>query len=207
MLLFDIGANIGLWALHNYTPETKIISVEASPTTFQTLKKNISSKNIFPLHFAVTSSSENFVDFFDCSVNVISTLDESWLKDPTSRFFNKYSYKKIVVPTITIDKLILEHGIPDILKVDVEGAENIVLKSLTNQAKIICFEWASEWNEKTFDAINHLVSLGYQKFHIQSQDNYTYRPSDYELNKDELFISLKNKKDKIDWGMIWCNTI
>jgi FkbM family methyltransferase len=203
MLLFDIGANIGTWALNNYTEETKIISVEASPTTFQTLQENTSGKNIIALNFAITSSKEEFVDFFDCSANTISTLDESWLKDPRSRFFNQHAYKKISVPTLTIDKLILEHGIPDILKVDVEGAENIALRSLSTQAKIICFEWASEWNEKTFDALNHLVSLGYEKFHIQNHDNYMYRPPSYTLTKTQVVEALNLTKPKLDWGMIW----
>jgi FkbM family methyltransferase len=203
MLLFDIGANIGAWALHNYTSETKIISVEASPTTFETLKRNVNGKNVFPLHFAVTSSSEKYVDFFECVANTISTLDEKWLNDPTSRFYKQYPYTKIQVQTTTIDKLILDYGVPDILKVDVEGAENIVLKSLTQPAKIVCFEWASEWNEKTIDALNHLETLGYKKFHIQSEDRYTYRPLNYELNKEETIQSLNSKRLKLDWGMIW----
>ena len=87
---------------------------------------------------------------------------------------NQFTYKKIKVNTITIDKLISMYGVPDLLKVDVEGAENIVLKSLTQPIKTICFEWASEWNEKTFEALNHLESLGYNKFHIQDSDNYIY---------------------------------
>jgi hypothetical protein len=153
----------------------------------------------------VTSSSEEYVDFFNCSANTISTLDENWLKDPTSRFYNKFSYSKLKVKTITLDKLISNYGIPDILKVDVEGAENIVLKSLTSLVKVICFEWASEWNHKTIDALNHLETLGYTKFHIQDGDNYTYRPANYELDKNETINSLKLKKDKIDWGMVWCN--
>ena len=203
MLLFDIGANIGSWALDNYNDNTRIISVEASPTTFQTLQKNTSGKNILALNFAVTSSKEDFIDFFDCSANTISTLDEEWLNDKTSRFYKKFQYKTIKVETITIDKLILEYGIPDILKVDVEGAENIVLKSLTNQAKTICFEWASEWNEKTFDGLNHLESLGYTKFHIQDSDSYTYKPLSYTLTKTQVIEALNLTKPKLDWGMIW----
>jgi len=74
---------------------------------------------------------------------------------------------------------------------------------LTQVAKIVCFEWASEWNEKTIDAINHLVSLGYQKFHIQNEDVYTYRPAEYELDKEQLVEMLLKTTDKLDWGMIW----
>ena len=203
MLFFDIGANVGLWALHNYTPETRIISVEASLNTAHQLIKNCNGKNIVCLNYAVTSSPEALIDFFECAANTISTLDEKWLNDPTSRFYKQYPYRKVQVRTITIDRLISEYGVPDILKVDVEGAENIVLKSLTQQVRTICFEWASEWNEKTIDAINHLASLGYQKFHIQTEDKYTYRPPTYELNREQTIESLNSKLLKIDWGMIW----
>jgi FkbM family methyltransferase len=205
MLLFDIGANIGKWALDNYNDNTTIVSLEASPATYAKLVKNCNSKNIICLNYAVTSSSANDVDFFDCKANTISTLDEEWLKSKTSRFCNQFTYKKIKVNTITIDKLISMYGVPDLLKVDVEGAENIVLKSLTQPIKTICFEWASEWNEKTFEALNHLESLGYNKFHIQDSDNYIYRPSSFFLDKNQVVNILKSKVQKVDWGMIWCS--
>jgi len=203
MLLFDIGSNIGSWALQNYSTNTQIICVEASPSTFKKLVKNVSKKNIVCLNYAVTSSENSKIDFFDCAANTISTLDEDWLISNTSRFGNQYYYTKIEVNTITIDKLVSMHGIPDLLKVDVEGAENIVLKSLTKPLNTICFEWASEWNEKTIDALNHLESLGYTKFNIQKADNYVYRPDSYTLNKDQVIGYLLSTIPKQDWGMIW----
>jgi FkbM family methyltransferase len=202
MLLFDIGANVGMWALNNYTSTTKIICVEASPTTFLTLKANTSGKNIECLNYAVSNSSESTVNFFESSMNVLSTLDESWLNNPSSRFFNRTSYKKIEVNSMTLDKLIEDYGIPDLLKVDVEGAENIVLKSLSTKVPLLCFEWAAEWNKKTVEAIEHLLILGYTQFHIQTLDTYTYRPSSYELNKETIFDSISSRKG-LDWGMIW----
>jgi FkbM family methyltransferase len=203
MLFFDIGANVGMWALSNYNENTSIICVEASPTTFKRLVDNTKGKNIKCLNFAVTTSNNELIDFFEAEANTISTLDEEWLNNLKSRFYN-HKYTKIQVRSVTIDSLVSQYGIPDILKVDVEGAENIVLKSLSTLVKIICFEWASEWNDKTFDALNYLESLGYQKFHIQNTDAYTYRPDAYNLNKENLFVLLKNTKPKVDWGMIWC---
>jgi FkbM family methyltransferase len=205
MLLFDIGANIGKWALQNYSNDARIICLEASPTTFRTLVDNVKDKNITPLNFAVTSSPTSTVEFFDCSANTISTLNEKWLNDLSSRFYNQYRYKKIVVNTITIDKLIKEYGIPDLLKVDVEGAENIVLQSLTKPVKTICFEWASETYDVTLNSVNHLESLGYTKFHIQNEDSYTYKPSVFDLTKQELLNKLQAKIPKQDWGMIWAS--
>lgn len=206
MLLFDIGSNIGAWALKKYNNDTQIISIEASPSTFQILQNNVKDKNIICLNFAVTSSKEESVEFFECAAtNTISTLNQKWLNDPSSRFYNQFNYKKIIVNTITIDKLIEKYGIPDLIKVDVEGAEDIVLKSLTKAAKIICFEWAAEMQLEIERSIKHLESIGYSKFHIQNEDKYDYIPASFELNKEELLNILHTKVAKVDWGMVWCN--
>ena len=39
-MYFDIGANIGNWSLANVDKCNKIITVEASPSTFQKLSNN-----------------------------------------------------------------------------------------------------------------------------------------------------------------------
>ena len=53
-------------------------------------------------------------------------------------------------------------------------------------------------------SIDHLEKLGYQKFHIQNEDDYMYRPSNFEFNKEELLMNILTKTPKVDWGMIWC---
>ena len=203
-MLFDIGSNIGLWALKNYTGD-HIISVEASPSTFQKLISNTVGKNITCLNYAVSPSKDETVDFFECSANTISTLNQKWLNDPSSRFCNQFNYKKIKVNTITLDKLIEAYGLPDLIKIDVEGAEDIVLQSLTIPAKTICFEWAAEMYDVIINSINHLTTLGYEKFHLQNEDKYDYIPPSFELNKTELIEKIRSKVAKVDWGMIWAS--
>jgi FkbM family methyltransferase len=206
MLIFDIGANIGNWALANQNNNT-IISVEASPNTFSALKHNIQAySNITPLHYAVApDSSDNFITFYHCaSSHVLSTLNKDWLTSPHSRFGKlESSIVEYKVPTITIDKLISLYGIPSLLKLDVEGAEHIVLKSLTQKVPLLCFEWASEWKTQNKECIDHLVSIGFTKFHIQLEDHYTYRPMHLELNSKSVCELLDTTTPKIHWGMIW----
>lgn len=204
MLIFDIGANIGNWALANYNESDNIICVEASPYTFNKLVSNICNRpGITCLNMAVCDSSNKTVEFFHSNVDTISTLDRKWLDDPTSRFYNFCSFHSVIVPAVSLDKLIETHGTPDLLKIDVEGAENIVIRSLTSKAKTLCFEWASEWNEKTFECIRYLTTIGYYQFHLQHTDSYTFRPSNYEHTAETLIKTLKSTKDKEDWGMIW----
>jgi FkbM family methyltransferase len=204
MLIFDIGANVGKYALANYHTANTIISVEASPATYISLcSRTIRYRDkIKCINRAVSNSSLEYVTFYDSPAHTISTLDKDWLSDISSRFFGN-SYNEIKVPSITLDELVQLYGVPDLLKIDVEGAENIVIKSLSKKVKQLCFEWASEWNAKTFECIDHLEALGYDKFHIQMQDNYTYRPSTYEYTASEVKDKLLTTVDKVDWGMIW----
>lgn len=207
MLLFDIGANVGKWTLQNLNNNT-IVAVEASPKTYRELVKNVTGKNVIALNYAVSNTLSDTVKFYESNSNTLSSLDKRWLEDPRSRFgvnSSINSYIEIDVKTISLDTLIVNYGMPDILKVDVEGAENIVLKSLTQRAKLLCFEWASEWNPETFECIDHLASLGYTQFHVQNEDAYTYRTNQFEHTVESLKSFLSNTIPKVHWGMIWCS--
>jgi FkbM family methyltransferase len=204
MLIYDIGANVGNYALSNIN--NNILCIEASPITFNKLLKNVSKyPNILSLNYAVTNIDVDNIIFYHCNTDTISSLDYEWLSSCDSRFGNyKNQVTPILVPAISLDKLIEKYGLPDLIKVDVEGAEYSVIKSLTKKVDILCFEWASEWKEKYINTINYLVTLGYSKFHIQNKDEYTYKPKEYELTKDEVISYIDNSVKKIDWGMIWC---
>lgn len=201
-MFFDIGANIGNWSLANINNSIKIISIEAVPETFMKLKNNTCNNgNILCLNFAVCNSDKEYIDFYKCDYDTLSTLNKDWLASENSRFYN-YKYNTITCKTISIDKLIQEYGTPELIKIDVEGGEFECLSSLTQKVNNICFEWASETNDITFKCIDYLETLGYTEFSIQFEDNYTYRPSFYrDLNL--IKEHLNKTTPKKEWGMIW----
>jgi hypothetical protein len=102
-----------------------------------------------------------------------------------------------------LDALIEKYGVPDVLKIDVEGAEEQVIRSLSKKVPIILFEWAAEWRDSLKLAIDHLTSLGFTKFHVQKEDLYSYYPLEFELTSDECKMRLDESIVKVDWGMIW----
>lgn len=201
-LCFDIGANVGNWSLKNIKNYNTIIAVEASETTFKKLKENVSeNNNIIALNFAVCDFPEEFVKFYECESDVLSSIDEKWLNGEKSRF--KVNYKETFSRTITIDKLIEIYGIPDLIKIDVENAEYSCIKSLTQKCKQLCFEWASESLDITLNCLNYLYKLGFRNFFIQlNNDYYTFIPINY-YDIDNAKNILINTTPKIDWGMIW----
>jgi FkbM family methyltransferase len=203
-MIFDIGANIGRWAQANRNSTDKIISVEASPSTYQQLLQNCGADpKIVCVNYAACDNSGQDITFYHCtSANTISTLNKDWLASPISRFYNE-PYTAITCKTITIDHLIQTYGIPDLIKVDVEGGEYECIKSLTQKVSLLCFEWASETNDVTFKTLDHLLSLGFTEFHLQYMDNYTFRPTTY-TNCETVREQLRNTTPKNEWGMVWC---
>ena len=192
-MFFDIGANIGKWSLENINNCKQIVAVEASPTTFTKLLNNTKHvSNIVCLNFAACNSNEEFISFYNCSADTLSTINQDWLASENSRFYKQYNYNVIKCETITIDKLIKEYGVPDLIKIDVEGGEFECLSSLTQKIKNICFEWASDY----------LENLGYTEFAVQIEDNYTYRPQIY-TNLIAVKEWLNKTTPKKEWGMIW----
>jgi FkbM family methyltransferase len=205
-MYFDIGANVGKWSLSNLSNGVKIIAVEASPDVFERLRNNVhrAGEAITPLNFAVCNNEGKDITFYQAKWDVISTINREWLTSEDSRFYNQ-PYTEITCKTITIDKLIDIYGVPDLIKIDVEGGEYECITSLTQKVDQLCFEWASEVNDISFRCLDYLASLGFTRFYLQFADNYTFRPneSDY-YDIDTMKMKLRNTSPKNEWGMAWC---
>jgi FkbM family methyltransferase len=138
----DIGANIGIYTLllsHLY-PKCKVISIEASPTIFEKLKLNCQLNNLLPgsnlvlLNKAVSDKDGTWVEFYE--KYSMSTMSKEFLTSISSKIITNKDDElhKEIVRTVTIDKLAETTNINEIsfLKIDVEGAEVLVLKGAIN---------------------------------------------------------------------------
>lgn len=181
-----------------------IIAVEASPITYQKLIKNLNPyPNIVPINFAVCDSPNETIKFYHANVDTISTLNIDWLTAPHSRFCNYTKYQEVEVKTISFDTMIEQFGKPDFIKVDVEGAEDQVITSLSQKVDVLAFEWSVELYDVSQRCLEHLRKLGFKKYHIQHEDKYTYWPGSFELEYEEVLEKLKTTKIRLDWGMVW----
>ncbi len=203
-MYFDIGSNVGKWALENINSCDKIIAIEASPHTFHRLVNHCKHDKIILLNYAVCNNNGKDITFYHAHCDTLSTINKDWLSSGTSRFCNQ-PYREITCKTITIDKLIEIYGLPELIKIDVEGGEYECISSLSVKVKLLCFEWASETNAITYKCLDYLSTLGFTQYYLQNQDHYTFRPQEYEYYDIE---TIKNKlyhtKPKHDWGMVWC---
>ena len=125
-VVVDCGANIGITSLFLAAryPGATILSVEPHPENFALLKTNVAQvARIVPIRACVTGTPQSAVQFTTDQPawgNRIATDDHG-----------------VLVPTITIEELCKQNGIEkiDLLKLDIEGAEEQVLENGTFLAR------------------------------------------------------------------------
>lgn len=124
---YDVGANIGIYSLivAGSSPLSKVVAFEPHPETFLLLQENVSLNGFQNVcAWSIALGDENgtieFTDNAGSSVNRVIVDD-------------KCSSPVIVVEMRTGDTLVQDTGlVPDVLKIDVEGFENQVLRGFKN---------------------------------------------------------------------------
>jgi FkbM family methyltransferase len=160
-MLFDIGANRGDAVIAGLQQGHKVIAVEAAPRIYAELVKNfIYNPNVIPLKFAVSDVDSERVEFYEAQEDGLSSLDKGWLTNPEMPYNGK-PYRTIHATTITIDSLAKMYGEPDLIKVDVEGAEWSVFKGMTKKYGTLAFEWTDVTLGEHCSQLEYLASLGY----------------------------------------------
>lgn len=162
-LVFDIGANRGMMTMVFRWLDAKVVAVEpllaAAPRTIPELKwKYGSDPNVRIVPKAVGPMPVIPI-WIHKNIPYLSSVNRTWMTRSAHRIFysSKNTYK-VVVDAITLDALIAEYGPPQFIKIDVEGSENLVLKTLTRPVPSLSLEFHEDWIPKT--GLTHLLRLG-----------------------------------------------
>ena len=204
-LVFDIGANHGKFTekVLQKDNNVKIIMIEPNNILVKKLK-NIYGKNdqVEILDYLVSTNNNDYVDFYISNADTISTAKLEWITN--SRFTPNYYWgQPIQKHTINIDELVNRYGIPDLLKIDVEGYEYEVIIGMTKKLKTICFEWAEEQYTDLNKICDYLLTLGYVDFGVLYNDDYLKEPDVYTTWEENRIHEDINQDRKEKWGMIW----
>jgi len=146
-LIFDIGANDGHKTEAFLELGDKVVCCEPDNLNHKILRVRFRhrKKRVFIEHSAL-SDKTGYVEFYiHHPGSAFNTLSLKWKKlletDNKKKWNEKISFTDIVkTETTTLDILIGKYGVPDFIKIDVEGSESLVLKGLTRQVACISFE-------------------------------------------------------------------
>ena len=218
MLCFDIGANRGDFTVAALAKGYDVIAIEAAPRVFSKLISSfIYNPRVTPLRFAVSGSDYQRVEFYEAEEDGLSTLNPDWLTDESLPYAGK-PYRTIGATTITLDTLALKYGVPDLIKIDVEGAEWSVFKGLSSKMGTVAFEWTwATWAEH-LEQLKYLEIGGYTQVAPQFIEHHCQEPDIWYDIKDfdlgvwhnqyaEVWENSAWKKSNLrptaDVGMLW----
>jgi len=186
-VIFDIGAHIGFHSFYFAKlvgSRGKVYSFEPNPKNVERLRiirdKNDDIKNVISVFDIAVSnllSSEEFsmsndIESGRSSGGFIDTADTIWDRSA----FKQRGFTEIKVKTVPVDLFDKELGIkelPDIIKIDVEGAESLVLdgakNTILNKKPIILMEIHSMLN--MFNVVSFLSSISYEMEVIKEESD------------------------------------
>ena len=187
-VFYDIGANAGFFSLVGAScvgDNGSVFAFEPLPSNAEAVEEAFATNNLTNCHLiraAVTNHSGQ-VSF--------STSDDSSTAHITS-VSGRVKTETFQVPALTLDEFTQKYPFPDLIKIDVEGAELLVLKGAEkllkgeNQPKLIIEVHANDNNDVLRD---FLISMGYRLFSLNRQ---SLTRSDYAHH----LLALPDRNDK-----------
>lgn len=204
--VWDVGANVGVFTFASASIASSgiIVSIEADIWLASLLRRTrnmraYSDRDIRIIPVAL-SSGNGVAEFQIASRGRASNA----LKEVGGRSTMGGVRELQYVPTLALDTLLESQPRPDFVKIDVEGAEGLVLKGATrllNEIRPICY--IEVGSDLAVEIFNTFLDAGYQGFTagcepLQNRcvDNNFFVPSE----KIEAFKALKRDGEGGQWG-------
>lgn len=123
---------------------------------------------------------------------------------------NKFTGEQLQVKAYTYEELVSSYGVPELVKLDVEGSELSIIQTIKHWPQLLGFEYHQELADQTKEILLLLRKSGYNNWCMQ---DYTYSGEKHELPTSWLtfnqFKPLLNyqqpdqKPWELHWGMVW----
>lgn len=142
-IYYDVGANYGNRIEPIKNLGLKIIAVEPQDNCINYLQKKYGD-TITVIPYGL-SNEEGTETMYISKSDVLSSFSKDWIDSTieSGRFSDdQYRWEdKREIKITTLDKVILEHGLPNFLKIDVEGFELKVLQGLNSKVALFTYKW------------------------------------------------------------------
>lgn len=168
-LAFDIGAHVGDRVSSFRRLGARVVALEPQPGPARVIRLIHRRDPLVTLLEAACGDHEGSITLRINSANpTVSTASAAFINAAAgARGWEGQAWdREIVVPCTTLDKLIARHGLPRLLKIDVEGFEAHVLAGLTKRVPVISFEFTTIQRDVAEACLVLLETLGPYRFNV-----------------------------------------
>jgi FkbM family methyltransferase len=168
-LAFDIGAHVGDRISSFRRLGARVVALEPQPGPARVLRLIHGRDPNVTLVTAAAGDREGTVTLHVNAANpTISTASTAFMAaaEGARGWEGEVWDHALVVPCLTLDRLIGEHGRPAFVKIDVEGFEDRVLIGLSAPVAALSFEFTTIARDVAERCLKRLVALGYGGFDV-----------------------------------------
>ncbi|MGE0627940.1 MAG: FkbM family methyltransferase [Hyphomicrobiaceae bacterium] len=168
-LAFDIGSHVGDRVGSFRRCGARVVALEPQPDCARVIRTLYADFPDLTLFEAACGSTIGSLRLHINSANpTVTTLSSDFVKaaDGAVGWEGQIWDRKATVPVTTLDALIAAHGLPDFIKVDVEGFEAEVLAGLSGQVPALSFEFTTIQRDVAYACLDRLAALGPYTFNV-----------------------------------------
>jgi FkbM family methyltransferase len=180
-LAFDIGAHVGDRTGSFLRLGASVVSVEPQPRVFRALRLLYGRHpNTSLVPAAVGAKPGTLMLHVNQANPMVATASPAFIRAAADAetWRGQVWDSQIKVPVTTLDALIEEHGMPNFVKVDVEGHELAVFQGLSTALPALSFEFTTIQRDVAQACIDRLQALGAYEFNVSFGEDHRLH---YEL--------------------------
>lgn len=165
LTIFDIGMYDGADTAYYLELGFRVVAVEANPGLVQRAMTRFATEVKTGRLECVQGAIANSEETVELAISGEDLGLSSTVRDLLANRLGT-----IRVPGITMDRLFGDHGVPHLLKVDIEGADGLCVRALSRERRpqYLSFEVGDDPTE----LIEHARSIGYDRFKVVNQVSF-----------------------------------
>lgn len=174
-LVFDIGAHVGDRTASFLRLGARVTAVEPQPRVFRALRLMHGRHPNATLRCEAVGAEAGTLEMFLNTDNpTVSTLSQDFVEAAqTAQGWQGQRWdRRITVPVVTLDQLVMDYGVPDFVKIDVEGHEAEVLAGLSTALPQLSFEFTTIQRDVAEACIARLCGLGQYIFNLSLGEDH-----------------------------------